>query len=182
MQAGKRARAQGGGDRQAKADAKKRFEKSVMQGQFPSNEVLSAFSGFESECDDIPVNVKEAFEELLYGSCTLRSISYGEAVRLIRQRGRIGERARQRAARAGLYDDDPNRPLAEPEAFALLGVAQECTPEELAHAYHLTMSQWHPDKLETMATELKDYATRRTVRINEAYQMLKSTTVQNRGE
>jgi len=45
-------------------------------------------------------------------------------------------------------------------------------------AYHLTRSQWHPDKLETMAPELKDYATRQTVRINEAYQKLKSTTVQ----
>jgi hypothetical protein len=160
-------------ERQARADAKKRFERAITNGQFPSDEVLSVFSDFESECDDIPVNVKEAFEELLYGSCTLRSISYGEAVRLIRQRGRIGERARQRAARAGLYDDDPTRPLAEPEAIALLGVAPGCRPDELAHAYHLTMSQWHPDKLETMAPELKDYATRQTQRINEAYQKLK---------
>ena len=44
-------------------------------------------------------------------------------------------------------------------------------------AYHLTMSQWHPDKLEMMAQELREYATRRTVRINEAYQLVKSTTV-----
>jgi curved DNA-binding protein CbpA len=35
------------------------------------------------------------------------------------------------------------------------------------------MSQWHPDKLENMAPELKDYATRQTQRINEAYQKLK---------
>jgi DnaJ-domain-containing protein 1 len=69
------------------------------------------------------------------------------------------------------------KPLGEAEALALLGVAPGCTPEELAHAYHLTMSQWHPDKLETMAPELREYATRRTVRINEAYQKLKSTTV-----
>ena len=44
-------------------------------------------------------------------------------------------------------------------------------------AYHLTMSQWHPDKLETMAPELREYATRRTARINEAYQKVKPTTV-----
>jgi hypothetical protein len=31
-----------------------------------------------------------------------------------------------------------------------------------------------------MAPELREYATRRTVRINEAYQKLKSTTVQSR--
>jgi preprotein translocase subunit Sec63 len=44
-------------------------------------------------------------------------------------------------------------------------------------AYHRTVSHWHPDKLETMAPELRDYATRRMVRINEAYQMVKSTMV-----
>jgi DnaJ-domain-containing protein 1 len=144
-----------------------------LNGQFPANEVLSVLANCDDNWDDIPTNVKEAFEELLWGSCTLRDITYGDAVRLIRQRGRIGERAQQRAARVELPGGDPDRPLAEPEAFALLGVAAGCTSEELAHAYHLTMSQWHPDKLENMATELKDYATRQTQRINEAYQKLK---------
>jgi hypothetical protein len=164
--------------RQAKADAKKQFEQAILNGQFPTNEVLSVLANCDGNWDDIPTNVKEAFEELLTGTCTLREISYGDAVRLIRQRGRIGERARQRAGRVGLPGDDPSRPLGEPEAFALLGVGQGCTPDELAHAYHQKMSQWHPDKLETMAPELKDYATRQTQRINEAYQKLKSTTVQ----
>jgi DnaJ-class molecular chaperone len=74
------------------------------------------------------------------------------------------------------------KPVTESEAFALLGVAAGCTAEELSHAYHLTMSQWHPDKLEMMAPELREYATRRTARINEAYQKVKSTAVQNRGK
>jgi DnaJ-domain-containing protein 1 len=126
--------------------------------------------------EHIPENIKEALEELLSGTCTLREMDYYDAVRLIRQRGRTEERAKQRAARVGLPGDDPDRPLGEPEAHALLGVAPGCTSEELAHAYHLTMSQWHPDKLELMAPELREYATRRTVRINEAYQLVKSTT------
>jgi DnaJ-domain-containing protein 1 len=159
--------------RQAKSDAKKQFEQAILNGQFPTNEVLSVLANCNGNWDDIPTNVKEAFEELLTGTCTLREISYGDAVRLIRQRGRIGERARQRAGRVGLPGDDPSRPLGEPEAFALLGVGQGCTPDELAHAYHQKMSQWHPDKLENMAPELKDYATRQTQRINEAYQKLK---------
>jgi hypothetical protein len=159
--------------RQAKSDAKKQFEQAILNGQFPTNEVLSVLANCDGNWDDIPTNVKEAFEELLTGTCTLREISYGDAVRLIRQRGRIGERARQRAGRVGLPGDDPSRPLGEPEAFALLGVGQGCTPDELAHAYHQKMSQWHPDKLENMAPELKDYATRQTQRINEAYQKLK---------
>ena len=166
-------------ERQAKSDAKKQFEQAILNGQFPTNEVLSVLANCNGNWDDIPTNVKEAFEELLTGTCTLREISYGDAVRLIRQRGRIGERARQRAGRVGLPGDDPSRPLGEPEAFALLGVGQGCTPDELAHAYHQKMSQWHPDKLETMAPELKDYATRQTQRINEAYQLVKKpTTVQ----
>ena len=160
-------------ERQAKSDAKKQFEQAILNGQFPTNEVLSVLANCDGNWDDIPTNVKEAFEELLWGSCTLRDITYGDAVRLIRQRGRIGERARQRAANVGLPGDDPDRPLGEAEALALLGVAAGCTSEELASAYHLTMSQWHPDKLENMAPELKDYATRQTQRINEAYQKLK---------
>jgi hypothetical protein len=159
-------------ERQARADAKKQFEQAILNGQFPANEVLSVLANCDGNWDDIPTNVKEAFEELLWGTCTLRDITYGDAVRLIRQRGRIGERARQRAAKAG-QPAEPSRPLGESEAFALLGVGQGCTPDELAHAYHQKMSQWHPDKLENMATELKDYATRQTQRINEAYQKLK---------
>ena len=167
-------------ERQAKSDAKKQFEQAILNGQFPTNEVLSVLANCDGNWDDIPTNVKEAFEELLSGTCTLHEMTYADAVRLIRQRERIGERAWQRAAKVGLPDDDPSRPLGEPEAFALLGVGQGCTPEELAHAYHQKMSQWHPDKLETMAPELKEYATRQTARINEAYQLIKSTTVQHR--
>jgi hypothetical protein len=165
-------------ERQANAHAKKQFEQAILDGQFPTNEVLSVLANCDGNWDNIPDNVKETFEELLSGTCTLHEMTYGDAVRLIRQRERIGERARQRAAKVGLPDDDPSRPLGEPEAFALLGVGQGCTPDELAHAYHQKMSQWHPDKLETMAPELKDYATRQTQRINEAYQMLKTTAVQ----
>ncbi len=161
--------------RQAKADAKKQFEQAIMDGEFPSGEILSVL---RDSFDHIPENIKEALEELLWGSCTLREMDYYDAVRLIRQRGRIGERARQRTARVGLPGDDPDRPLGEPEAFALLGVAPGCTPNELADAYHRAVSQWHPDKLDSMAPELRDYATRHTARINEAYQKVKPTTVQ----
>jgi DnaJ-domain-containing protein 1 len=163
--------------RRAKDNAIAQFNQAIMDGQLPCDEVLAVLAGCD---DDILVNVKEAFEELLWGTCTLRDITYGEAVRLIRQRGRIGERAQQRAGRVGLPGDDPDRPLGEAEALALLGLAQGCTPDELADAYHRTVSQWHPDKLETMAPELREYATRRTARLNEAYRLIKPTTVHRR--
>jgi Na+-transporting methylmalonyl-CoA/oxaloacetate decarboxylase gamma subunit len=167
-------------ERQARIEAKRKFDEAILNGQVPDSEVLSTLADCDGNWDDIPVNAKEAFEELLWGTCTLREITYGDAVRIIRQRQRTAERAQQRAARVGLPGDDPDRPLGEAEALALLGVAPGCTPEELAHAYHLTMSQWHPDKLETMAPELREYATRRTARLNEAYRLIKSATVRHR--
>ncbi len=51
--------------------------------------------------------------------------------------------------------------------------APGCTLEELTRAYHRKVPEWHPDKLDTMAQELMDYATRRMARVNEAYQRLR---------
>ena len=82
-------------------------------------------------------------------------MTYGEAVRLIRQRPRTEQRARERTARAGQPPAELSRPL-----------------------WGGRPASGYPDKPEIMAQELKDYATRQTARINEAYQMVKSTTVQ----
>jgi DnaJ like chaperone protein len=108
-------------------------------------------------------------EELLYGRCSLHTMTFSDAVALIRQRKRIEDRAKARAARG----EEPTGPVTQSEAYELLGVGQGCSPEELASAYHRKVSEWHPDKLETMADELKAYATRRTARLNEAFQKLR---------
>ena len=151
-------------------DAKKQFEEAVMSGRFPSEEVLAILADCDSE---IPINLKEAVEELLYGRCTLHSMAFGDAVCLIQQRQRTEERAKARAARGDGHGSEPTGPVTQAEACELLGVSQGCTPEELARAYHRKVLQWHPDKLDTMAQELRDYATRRTAMINEAYQLLR---------
>ena len=52
-------------------------------------------------------------------------------------------------------------------------MSQGCSPEEVASAYRRKVSEWHPDKLDTMAQELREYATRRTARLNEAFQKLR---------
>jgi DnaJ like chaperone protein len=155
-------------------DAKQQFEQTVMGGRFPSEQVLAVLA----DCDsDIPTNLKEALEEMLYGSCTLHSMAFGDAVGLIQQRQRVEERAKKRAARGEGRRPEPTGAVTEGEAYELLGVSQGCTPEELARAYHRKVSEWHPDKLDTMAQELRDYATRRTARINEAYDRLRSARV-----
>ena len=146
--------------------AQKEFEQAVMAGRFPSEEVLTVLQHGSTY---MPVNLKEAVEELIFGRCSMSDIDWGDAVALIRQRRRIAERAKARVARG----EEPTGPVSQAEAYDLLGVNSGCSPEELASAYRRKMLQWHPDKLDTMAQELRDYATRRTARINEAYQMLR---------
>ena len=152
--------------RKAEQDAEKKFEEAVMSGRFPSEDVLTVL---QHGSFYMPVNLKEAVEELVFGRCSMSNMDWGDAVELIRQRKRIAERAKARAARG----EEPTGPVSQAEAFELLGVAPGCSSEELASAYHRKVLGWHPDKLETMADELKAYATRRTARINEAYQRLR---------
>jgi len=156
--------------RMAEQDAEKKFEEAVMSGRFPSEDVLTVL---ERGNFYMPVNLKEAVEELVFGRCSMSNMDWGDAVALIRQRKRIAERAKARAARG----EESTGPLSQAEVYELLGVGQVCSPEELASAYRRTVLQWHPDKLETMADELKAYATRRTARINEAYERLRSVRV-----
>jgi hypothetical protein len=65
--------------------------------------------------------------------------------------------------------------VTQAEAYELLGGHPGCTREELTRAYHRKVSEWHPDKLEGMAAELKEYANRELARINEAHEKLAST-------
>jgi len=157
--------------RKAEQDAERKFEEAVMSGRFPSEDVLTVLQHGSTY---MPVNLKEAVEELVFGRCSKSDMDWGDAVALIRQRKRIAERAKARAARGG----EPTGPVTQSEAYDLLGVSEGYSPEELAAAYHRKVFQWHPDKLsDTLAQELRDYATRRTARINEAYDRLRSARV-----
>jgi DnaJ-class molecular chaperone len=56
--------------------------------------------------------------------------------------------------------------------YELLGVKSGCTKVELTAAYRRKVSQWHPDYLERMAPELRQFATEQLARINAAYEKL----------
>jgi hypothetical protein len=155
-------------ERHAKEDAKGRFRQAVLDGHLPDAADLLLISDSEER---IPADPKEALEELLWGECTLREMAYADAVRLIQQTNRVNERAQARAVR-----DARTAPVTRKEAFELLGVTARCTPQQLTEAYHRKVCQWHPDKLDAMAQELKDFATRETARLNDAYRLLKSST------
>ena len=153
-------------------NAKQQFEEAVMDGRFPSDDVLAVLENCHSE---MPVNVKETTEELLDGRCSMCEMDWSDAVGRIRQRQRTQARAKARTA--GSADGfEATGPVSQGEAYELLGVSPGCTTRELAAAYRRKVSQWHPDKLDSMADDLKAFATRRTARINEAYQRLKQGT------
>jgi DnaJ-domain-containing protein 1 len=61
------------------------------------------------------------------------------------------------------------------EAYEALGVHSDCTDEELKEAYHRKVNYWHPDKFNAVQIpkEMKDLATRKLARVNEAYDRVK---------
>lgn len=164
--------------REIEQAARKDFAEAVFDGRYPSEQVLATLA----DCDrEIPADPKEALEEMLYGSCSLHPMTFGHAVSLIQQRQRIERRAKRRQARRRRQGDfEATGPVTEAEAYELLSGTPACTPEELTRAYHRKVSEWHPDKLETMAQELRDYATRHLARVNEAYERLKTSAVEAR--
>ena len=100
--------------RKIKQEARKQFEEAVMGGRFPSDEVLAILA----DCDsDIPTNLKEAVEELLYRCCSFRTMTFGDAVHRIEQRQRVEERAKKRAARGEGRRPEPTGPVTQAEAY-----------------------------------------------------------------
>lgn len=51
----------------------------------------------------------------------------------------------------------------------VLGVSQTASREEIVAAYKAKISQYHPDKVATMADEIREIAQRRSASINAAY-------------
>jgi hypothetical protein len=67
---------------------------------------------------------------------------------------------------AAIYSDSPTAP------YTLLGVDHTATREDVKAAYHRKVREWHPDRLENMAPELRAYANRELAQINSAYEEL----------
>jgi hypothetical protein len=72
-------------------------------------------------------------------------------------------------------NEEPEASLATgvvEEDCRLLGVDEYYTIDELGAARRTKAAQWHPDKLENMAPELKEYASQQLTRFNLAYERL----------
>lgn len=63
-------------------------------------------------------------------------------------------------------------PEAEADAYAVLGVSEQASQEEIEQAYRRRMSEYHPDKVASAAPELKALAEQRASEINSAYEQI----------
>jgi len=58
------------------------------------------------------------------------------------------------------------------DPFAVLGVPHDATQDAIHAAYRREMSNYHPDKVAHLGTELQEFAQRKALEINRAYQKL----------
>jgi DnaJ-like protein len=77
-------------------------------------------------------------------------------------------------APAGRIDDEEDSYRIEPETeescFAVLGVTQSATLEQVRAAYRMRIKQSHPDRLHDMSPTIRTFAEDETKRLNEAFQ------------
>ena len=67
----------------------------------------------------------------------------------------------------------PGGPLTKEEAYKKLGVGPGATLDEISKAYKEKMRMSHPDKVNHLSEELQEKAKELTLRLNEAYDLIK---------
>ncbi len=66
-----------------------------------------------------------------------------------------------------------NGPLSLDRAYSLLGVDSKASLNEISRAYKEKMTKSHPDKVSHLSEELQDKAKEITLKLNEAYDLVK---------
>jgi uncharacterized Zn finger protein (UPF0148 family) len=85
---------------------------------------------------------------------------------------RDGEERRERE-----QQDEQSRPNTKSgstdfDAYAVLGISREASPDEIRMAYHREMGNYHPDKVAHLGKELQELAKTKAQEINRAYEEL----------
>ena len=62
---------------------------------------------------------------------------------------------------------------SQKDAYSVLGVGRDASPEEIKQAFRRLANTYHPDKVSHMGDEFRELAERRFKEIQEAYQKLK---------
>ena len=114
-----------------------------------------------------------AFLGLLFGACA-NSYLFRVAKNL-ESTAKGGPHYQTRSARdAPPTTADPGAPSPPPSAdpWAILGISRAAEPRDIRRAYHARMAQYHPDKVATLGTELRDLAEAKSKAITAAYAAL----------
>ncbi len=69
--------------------------------------------------------------------------------------------------------NESHGPLTPDEAYGLLGVSSDSSWDEISKAYKEKMNKSHPDKVSHLSEELQEKAKELTLKLNEAYDLLK---------
>jgi DnaJ-domain-containing protein 1 len=87
------------------------------------------------------------------------------------------EKARQEERRRNASSDENGstngRATIPFDPYAVLGIKPGASKQEIQTAYREAMSQYHPDKVAHLGTELQDLATKKAQEFNKAYDMLR---------
>jgi len=75
------------------------------------------------------------------------------------------------SAKAGSAEAPASPPAADP--YAVLGVSAAASDDEVEQAYRRRMSEYHPDRVENAAKEIRELAGQRAREINGAYEDIK---------
>jgi hypothetical protein len=70
-------------------------------------------------------------------------------------------------------DQATHCPMKCQRAYELLKVNRYSTESQIKAAYRRMVGQWHPDRLEGKSKEVREFATKHTAAINEAYYLLR---------
>lgn len=70
----------------------------------------------------------------------------------------------------------PDRKIVEQEKhyLGILGLKTKATREQIKKAYRKRIAEYHPDKVQRMAPEIRELAQKRTTELTEAYNYLKA--------
>jgi DnaJ-class molecular chaperone len=72
-------------------------------------------------------------------------------------------------ASEGPRPEPPNLFLRQPPWYDVLGVAPDATHDQIVSAYRARMSEYHPDKVASLGSDIRALAEQKAKEINAAY-------------
>ncbi|MDY6880578.1 MAG: DnaJ domain-containing protein [Desulfatiglans sp.] len=97
--------------------------------------------------------------------------------RFFRPKGTADDRSKRKAPpygeqnRTGRNNQEKEVPR---DAYSVLGVSRNASPEEIKRAYRELVNKYHPDKVSHLGEEFRDMAENRFKEIQQAYQEIRS--------